>query len=393
MIGTEWKSVAQMNKFLIVDDLRQSRSLLARLVSTEFPDSEILQASDGEDALVYAHDDQPDLILLDAAMPGMSGFEVCRRIKSDPATSSILILMVSGVLTNTSDRISGLKSGADSYLCKPFENEELIAQIRALLRIHEYEKELREARRTAESAVRAKSRFLAQMSHEIRTPMNAVIGMTSLLANTTLSEQQAEYASTIRSSGESLLNIINDILDFSKIESGKLKLDIQDFELGKVVEEVLTLLSMSAYKKGLEVAYWIDTAVPRSVRGDPNRLRQILMNLVGNAIKFTDAGSIYVNVKRREPKAEDGSGPECIIEFKVQDTGIGIPKKDFDSLFDAFSQVDDSNTRKFMGTGLGLATQHLHSRFQLERFQPVSKSQIPPLPWMSGVCVFWLLTM
>jgi PAS domain S-box-containing protein len=211
------------------------------------------------------------------------------------------------------------------------------------------ELELKLAKEAAEAASRAKSQFLANMSHEIRTPMNGVLGMTELLLASGLSERQLELAQTVRHSGETLLRVLNDILDISKIEAGRLELENIDFNLWESIEEAIDLFGRQAHQKGLELACDIEKNVPVMLKGDPVRVRQILMNLVGNAIKFTEKGQVVVKVSAVK-KNGDGS----VISFEVKDTGIGIPIEVQQEIFKAFSQADGSVTRKHGGTGLGL---------------------------------------
>ncbi len=292
---------------------------------------------------------------------GYSAEELCRQPFLEfvhPDDREITVAEVAKISTGANtvsfENRYRAKDGSYKWLlwnATPLLNQQVIyADARDITERKLAEESIRKLKEAAEAANRSKSDFLAHMSHEIRTPMNAIIGMADLLWETSLSAEQRQYVRIFRRAGMSLLNLLNDILDLSKIESGHIELEEIDFDIGELLEKVCELLAVRAHEKSIELACRVMPGVPSTVRGDPNRLRQILTNLVGNAIKFTERGEIILRVE-----AGDIAGDRVWLKFTVSDTGIGIPEEKLPMIFESFTQVDASTTRRYGGSGLGLA--------------------------------------
>jgi signal transduction histidine kinase/HPt (histidine-containing phosphotransfer) domain-containing protein len=324
--------------------------------------------SDPGQAVESAIKIRPTVILQDLVMPGVNGLDLLREYRNNPLTRAVPVIVLSSKEEPVVKQLA-FESGANDYMVKLPHRIELLARVRlhSEAYIHEVQRqrafqaleasqreltekncELELLNQKLEEATRFKSVFFANVSHEVRTPLIGILGMVEILSDTSLDTRQREFVDVIRASGETLLHIINDILDLSKIESGKLELESIPFVLSDVVDQAMDLLAPMAFGKGLEISTWIDPRLPSTLVGDIIRVRQVLLNLLNNAIKFTTSGEIYLEV---EPSV-DGDN---MVHFCVEDTGVGIPPEKLDRLFRAFSQVDASTNRRFGGTGLGLS--------------------------------------
>ncbi len=347
---------------LIVDDREENLLTLESILENE--ELNIIKARSGNEALGLMLEYNFAMVLLDVQMPEMDGFETAELMRSNERTKNIPIIFVTAISKQRQHVFKGYEAGAVDYLYKPLDLEILQSKIKAYIEFfkqkHELElttkklertiHELDSAKKVAEEATIAKSSFLANMSHEIRTPLNGIIGMAELaLMDETMTDIQLERLEDIKQSGISLLDIINEILDISKIEADRLVLEEIEFSIRDVIHKVIRLLSVKIFQYDLELNCYISPELPDILVGDPVRIRQVLINLVGNAIKFTEKGYVSLELEMKSRKDD-----EVHIEFSVKDSGIGIENENVDQLFESFSQADTSTTRKHGGSGLGL---------------------------------------
>ncbi len=327
---------------LVVDDNPVNPRLLTSILRGA--DYQVLTSGNAAETLRLIEKQVPDIILLDVMMPGMDGFSLCRKLKRDDKYVDIPIIFITS-LSQQEDIVEGFNAGGNDYIVKPFNRQELLARVRNHLHLYDMLKENKRLIALSEDASRSKTEFLASMSHEIRTPLNSIIGMAEVLNDTKLTEEQRDFVRIFRTAGESLLAIINDILDLSKIEAGQTESENIDFHLPSLLSSVASILSVRATERNVDISITIHPDVTEGLRGDPTRLRQILINLVGNGVKFTENGSVKIFVEKDS---------DMKLLFSVKDTGIGIPTDKQQLIFESFTQADSMTTRKYGGTGLGL---------------------------------------
>lgn len=378
---------------LIVDDTPDSLGFLSRIL--EVSGFRVRAATNGRHALKSVEARLPGLILLDVRMPEMDGYEVCRRLKASKHSRNVPVIFISA-LGETAEKLRGFKAGAVDFITKPYEEQEVLARVQTHLRLRELtehlehkvnqrtadltlanrqlkkhrdhledlvkartgelevaNKELAAAKEQAEAANAHKSDFLARMSHDIRTPLNAVTGLTNLVLKSNLNAEQRDCLNKVKLAAGNLMQLINDILDFTKVEAGRLELTHAPFDLDQVMDRQADLFSDQVSKKDLKLRFSVAPKVPRLLAGDAARLSQVLSNLIGNAIKFTETGEIVVRVEPDNADLEENA--RVTLKFSVSDTGAGIAADVLPTLFDPFTQADDSLTRRHEGTGLGLA--------------------------------------
>jgi CheY-like chemotaxis protein len=352
---------AEKVDILIVDDRADGLLTIEAVLATE--EYNLVKASSGREALTKLIDHDFALILLDVQMPDLDGFQTATLIKQQPKLKDVPIIFVTAISKEDKFVYLGYDVGAVDYLFKPFDPHILRSKVAIFVDLYRKNKKIKQQaqllkindekereRQIALKASEARSEFFANMSHDIRTPMNCIIGMADLLSQTKLTEEQSNYVLMLNKSSDNLLSLVNNILDLSKIESGHFKIENSQFDLLETIESVLDITSPRAHSKGLELVLKVQPEVPRYVMGDSSRIKQILINLLGNAIKFTETGEIVLSVAN-ELQTEN----KTKVVFSVKDTGIGIPKDQVSKVFDHFTQLQSEISSKKEGSGLELS--------------------------------------
>ncbi|MCJ8346152.1 response regulator [bacterium] len=336
----------QKLKVLLVDDTVENLVILSKILSVL--DVDIKKAKDGLEAIQMTFHHEFSLIISDVRMPLVDGYRLVKILRE--SSKFIPIILMSSVLTNEEDLVNGIGQGAIDYICRPFSHKMLLEKVRTFLDLHKKQvtqtlakEKLLSAK--ANAGLESKAMFLSTISHEVRTPMNAIIGFSEILLDDHLSKKQVQYLRIIKESGDNLLSIVDDILDISKFETGRISINKNSFNLFSLLESTLEIYQTRAELNDLTLSLEIDPNISEHCLGDASRLRQILVNLLGNSIKFTHSGSIIVKVYQEDNEQ---------IGFQVIDTGIGIEKANIQKIFEAFSQAKNIIMREYSGIGMGL---------------------------------------
>jgi len=332
---------------LIVDDDYQNLKVLGNILREKNYSTAV--ATSGYETLEIVKKTIPDLILLDIMMPGIDGIEVCKRLKRRVKTKDVPIIFISAI-HKASEKVLAFKAGGVDFITKPFNKDEVFARVETHLRLQKAYQSLKQSKKEAEEANAVKSQFFAKINHEIRTPLNAILMTSRLLLEGKLGATERKRVEILNDSSEILTSLVNDILDFSRIESKRVELEKINFELDHFLSTIINMMETKIRKKYLKIHYKIKKGIPKFYRGDAGRIRQIMVNLLSNSIKFTDSGSITITVEHEPIKRY-----YSYLKFSVEDTGIGIQKSRLSGLFRPFYQADLSINRKYGGTGLGLA--------------------------------------